>query len=232
MHVHVKGFEVHSSLLPEGVSAIMEGARLIQWVNDRTPRSGPPAGPLAAVPRPSRPACRHDPGRDGGQHHRRRLPLCGGNALRAGRRHRGHAGAFRPSGAAGQGAESAASRGGGASGRFFDVPALAPEEDGEAEALARAPDRRQCDGRGQLWHRGRAVPGCGLFGHGLWAGRHCPGAPAGRISWRSASFRPGSGSWNGCWSDWHDAFRSMTPARPLCRGAAAPRAMWWSSAAA
>jgi len=34
-HVHVKGFEVHSSLLPYGVSAIMEGARLIGWVNDR-----------------------------------------------------------------------------------------------------------------------------------------------------------------------------------------------------
>ncbi|MGV8987379.1 MAG: acetylornithine deacetylase [Cypionkella sp.] len=33
--VHVKGFEVHSSLLPYGVSAIMEGARLIGWVNDQ-----------------------------------------------------------------------------------------------------------------------------------------------------------------------------------------------------
>ena len=33
-NVHVKGYEVHSSLLPEGVSAIMEGARLIQWLND------------------------------------------------------------------------------------------------------------------------------------------------------------------------------------------------------
>jgi acetylornithine deacetylase len=32
-HVHVKGFEVHSSLLPYGVSAIMEGARLIDWLN-------------------------------------------------------------------------------------------------------------------------------------------------------------------------------------------------------
>ena len=31
----MKGFEVHSSLLPYGVSAIMEGARLISWVNDR-----------------------------------------------------------------------------------------------------------------------------------------------------------------------------------------------------
>ena len=34
-HVHVKGFEVHSSLLPYGVSAIMEAARLIGWVNAR-----------------------------------------------------------------------------------------------------------------------------------------------------------------------------------------------------
>lgn len=33
-HVHVKGFEVHSSLLPQGVSAVMEGARLIDWLND------------------------------------------------------------------------------------------------------------------------------------------------------------------------------------------------------
>lgn len=34
-HVHVKGFEVHSSLLPYGVSAVMEGARLIHWLNER-----------------------------------------------------------------------------------------------------------------------------------------------------------------------------------------------------
>ena len=33
--VHVRGFEVHSSLLPQGVSAIMEAARLIGWANDR-----------------------------------------------------------------------------------------------------------------------------------------------------------------------------------------------------
>ena len=33
--VQVKGFEVHSSLLPYGVSAIMEAARLIGWVNER-----------------------------------------------------------------------------------------------------------------------------------------------------------------------------------------------------
>lgn len=32
--VHVTGFEVHSSLLPTGVSAIMEAARIIDWIND------------------------------------------------------------------------------------------------------------------------------------------------------------------------------------------------------
>jgi acetylornithine deacetylase len=32
--VRVTGFEVHSSLLPQGVSAIMESARVIDWVND------------------------------------------------------------------------------------------------------------------------------------------------------------------------------------------------------
>jgi len=32
--VHVTGFEVHSSLLPYGVSAIMQAARLIGWIND------------------------------------------------------------------------------------------------------------------------------------------------------------------------------------------------------
>jgi len=33
--VHIHGFEVHSSLQPYGVSAIMEGARLIQWANEQ-----------------------------------------------------------------------------------------------------------------------------------------------------------------------------------------------------
>lgn len=33
--VHVKGYEVHSSLLDRGVSAIMEAARLIDWCNTR-----------------------------------------------------------------------------------------------------------------------------------------------------------------------------------------------------
>jgi acetylornithine deacetylase len=52
-HVHVRGFEVHSSLLPEGVSAIMEGARLIGWANDRNAEiQARPVGAAAAAFRP------------------------------------------------------------------------------------------------------------------------------------------------------------------------------------
>jgi acetylornithine deacetylase len=48
-HVHMKGYEVHSSLLPQGVSAIMEGARLIQWVNDQNAEiQSQTPGPVAA----------------------------------------------------------------------------------------------------------------------------------------------------------------------------------------
>jgi acetylornithine deacetylase len=49
-YVHMKGHEVHSSLLPKGVSAIMEGARLISWVNDRNAElQAQKPGPLAAA---------------------------------------------------------------------------------------------------------------------------------------------------------------------------------------
>ncbi|SHJ39273.1 acetylornithine deacetylase [Shimia gijangensis] len=33
-HVHMRGFEVHSSLMHTGVNAIMSGAKLIEWAND------------------------------------------------------------------------------------------------------------------------------------------------------------------------------------------------------
>ncbi len=47
--VHVRGYEVHSSILHRGVSAVMEGARLIQWANDRNAESARATpGPLAA----------------------------------------------------------------------------------------------------------------------------------------------------------------------------------------
>jgi len=47
---HVKGFEVHSSLLPQGVSAIMEAARLIGWINEQnTAVQARTASPFAAM---------------------------------------------------------------------------------------------------------------------------------------------------------------------------------------
>ncbi len=48
--VHVRGFEVHSSLLPQGVSAIMEAARLIMWANDRNAENrAKPVSTMAAL---------------------------------------------------------------------------------------------------------------------------------------------------------------------------------------
>ncbi len=48
--VHVKGHEVHSALLPDGVSAVMEGARLIHWINERNDRLRAEAGPSPFYP--------------------------------------------------------------------------------------------------------------------------------------------------------------------------------------
>ena len=49
-HVHFRGFEVHSSLMHTGVSAIMEAGRLLQWGNDMNlaNRNQPP-GEMAAM---------------------------------------------------------------------------------------------------------------------------------------------------------------------------------------
>jgi acetylornithine deacetylase len=48
--VAVRGYEVHSSMQPYGVSAIMEGARLIQWANDRNAENaGATPSPVAAA---------------------------------------------------------------------------------------------------------------------------------------------------------------------------------------
>lgn len=48
-HVMVQGYEVHSSLQPYGVSAIHEGARLIQWANEMNEANAasPPPGVAA-----------------------------------------------------------------------------------------------------------------------------------------------------------------------------------------
>ncbi|MGL4235635.1 acetylornithine deacetylase [Tabrizicola sp.] len=141
-HVHVKGYEVHSSLLPDGVSAIMEGARLIQWVNDRN-------AAIQAAPRLPVGGRFHPPFTtlhvgmiEGGTAHNITAADCRfaveirsvpDDDLEA------HAEAFRLE------AErldvvlkARRSEAGVHLDRFFDVSALRPEVDGEAEALARA----------------------------------------------------------------------------------------------
>jgi acetylornithine deacetylase len=140
--VHVKGYEVHSSLLPEGVSAIMEGARLIQWVNDRN--EAIQAGPRGKVGSRFHPpfTTLHVGRIQGGTADNitaadcrfsvemRCVPDDDINA---------HAGAFREAAMALDKALRARRPEAGVHlSKFFDVSPLRPEADGEAEALARA----------------------------------------------------------------------------------------------
>lgn len=140
--VHVKGYEVHSSLLPEGVSAIMEAARLIQWVNDHNAAiQAQTPGPIGARFHP--PFTTLHVGR-----------IQGGtadNITAADCRFavemrcvpdddpEAHAGAFRAAAMALDEALKAKRPEAGVHlTKFFDVSPLRPEVDGAAEALARA----------------------------------------------------------------------------------------------
>jgi acetylornithine deacetylase len=140
-HVHVKGFEVHSSLLPYGVSAIMEGARLIGWVNDRNAEIQARAPtPVAATFYPPFTTL-HVGMISGGTAHNITAADCRfavemrvvpGEDVEA------HARSFEAE-AARMNAVLKAQRpeAGVHLERFFGVPALVPEADGEAEAIAR-----------------------------------------------------------------------------------------------
>lgn len=141
-YVHVKGFEVHSSLLPYGVSAIMEGARLIGWINDRNAE-------LQAM-RPTALAARFDPP----------FTTLHVGTIAGGTANNITAGdcrfAIDTRVVPGEGIEDWAERiraeamrldaalkarqpqAGVTLRRFFDVPPLVPEQDGAAETLARA----------------------------------------------------------------------------------------------
>jgi acetylornithine deacetylase len=140
-HVHMKGFEVHSSLLPYGVSAIMEGARLIQWVNDQNAaiQSQKP-GPLAVAFDPPFTTL-HVGMISGGTAHNITAADCRfavemrvvpGDDI-AGWEARFTAEAARLCAAM----QTIRPEADVILDRFFGVPALVPEPDGEAEALAR-----------------------------------------------------------------------------------------------
>lgn len=140
-HVHVKGVEVHSSLLPYGVSAIMEGARLIQWVNDRNAAiQAQPPGPLASAFDP--PFTTFHVGMiTGGTAHNITAADCRfavemrvvpGEDIAA------HEAAFEAEAARLAAAmQTVRPEADVILDRFFSVPALQPELQGEAEALAR-----------------------------------------------------------------------------------------------
>jgi acetylornithine deacetylase len=140
-HVHVRGFEVHSSLLPYGVSAIMEGARLIQWVNDQNAEiQAKLPGPLASVFDPPFTTL-HVGMIEGGTAHNITAADCrfavemrvvpGDDIALWEARFEAEAARLR---AAMQAVRPEADV---ILDRFFGVPALVPEADGEAEALAR-----------------------------------------------------------------------------------------------
>ena len=140
-HVHVKGFEVHSSLLPYGVSAIMEGARLIAWVNDRNAAIQAQAPtPIAATFHPPFTTL-HVGMIEGGTAHNITAADCRfavemrvvpGEDIAA------HEAAFVEAARKLDAAIKAVRPEAGVHlDRFFGVPGLVPEENGEAEALAR-----------------------------------------------------------------------------------------------
>ena len=140
-HVHVKGFEVHSSLLPQGVSAIMEGARLIGWVNDQNAaiQAAPPSVVAAMFDPPF--TTLHVGMISGGTAHNITAADCH-FAIEArvvpdddleGRATAIAAAASRLDAAL----KARRPEAGVALHRFFDVPPLRPEPDGAAEALVR-----------------------------------------------------------------------------------------------
>ena len=54
LHTHIKGYEVHSSLMHTGVSAIMSGARLIEWANQtNAANAAADPSPVAAMFEPA-----------------------------------------------------------------------------------------------------------------------------------------------------------------------------------
>jgi len=137
--VDVTGFEVHSSLQPYGVSAIMEGARLIEWANHRNAEN--------AAATPSELAAPFDPPFTtvhvgmiaGGTAHNITARKC--NFVLSFRQVPGDGGwdtRFEAKVAEVEAAMKAIRPEAGiALTRVFDVPALKPETDGPAEALAR-----------------------------------------------------------------------------------------------
>ena len=140
--VHVKGFEVHSSLLPEGVSAIMEAARLIGWMNDQN--AGNEAKPVTSLAAAFRPpfTTLHSGMITGGTAHNITAADCRfvmEFRVVPGESVEGWSLALKAEAARiAAGLQAVRPEAGVHLERFFSVPPLVPETQGAAEALVRA----------------------------------------------------------------------------------------------
>jgi acetylornithine deacetylase len=139
--VHVRGFEVHSSLMHTGVSAIHEAARLIQWATEANEanRAATP-GPLAAAFDPPW-STLHVGMIEGGTAHNITAADCRlGLTVRTVPGERSadwEARVMAEIARIEAGMKTVRPESGIDVHRYFDLPPLAPEETGEAEALAR-----------------------------------------------------------------------------------------------
>ena len=137
--VEVTGYEVHSSLQPYGVSAIMEGARLIDWANARNAENAAATPSELAAPFDPPYTTVHVGMISGGTAHNITARKC--NFLLSFRQVPGDSGwdtRFMDKAAEVEaGMKAIRPEAGIALTRMFDVPALSPETDGAAEALAR-----------------------------------------------------------------------------------------------
>ncbi|HHX89109.1 MAG TPA: acetylornithine deacetylase [Paracoccus sp.] len=137
--VDVTGYEVHSSLQPYGVSAIMEGARLIDWANACNAENAAATPSELAAPFDPPYTTVHVGMISGGTAHNITARKC--NFLLSFRQVPGDSGwneRFIDKAAEVQaGMTAIRPEAGIALTRVFDVPALIPETDGAAEALAR-----------------------------------------------------------------------------------------------
>lgn len=140
-HVHVRGHEVHSSLLPYGVSAVMRAAQLIDWANRQNAAAAAAApGPLAAAFDPPFTTLHVGQIRGGTANNITaadcrfsiEMRVVPGEDLAA------RAGAFAAEARRIEAEMQAVHPATGITlTQFFDVPGLAPEDHGAAEALAR-----------------------------------------------------------------------------------------------
>lgn len=137
--VDVTGFEVHSSLQPYGVSAIMEGARLIQWANDCNAENAAATPSELAAPFDPPFTTVHVGMISGGTAHNITARAC--NFVLSFRQVPGDmnwGARFRAKVAEVEaGMKAIRPEAGIAIDEVFEVPALKPETDGPAEALAR-----------------------------------------------------------------------------------------------